>query len=305
MSSVTSYGSLFGPQHQVFPPPADSLQNGHGEDGDDRLKGGSGLLRDRVCVVIGGGSIAPGWGIGKSIAAAYAREGASVAIADINLDAAREAANIIQHGGGQAAPYEVDVTNDNSITEAIRRIEQDFGPIDVLHNNVGLAKSGDPALTTPEEWRKIQDANVTSLHISSQAVLPSMKQRRRGVILTTSSIAALRHLGYSSIAYATTKAAAMHFTRTLAIEYASYGIRANTILAGLIDTPRIKIYLKNAYRGSVEEMREQRHQAVPLGRMGEARDIAEAAIFLASDRARYITGTELVVDGGLTMTVPH
>lgn len=285
---------------------ADDHKNGKARaEIENPLKGGTSLLQDRVCVVVGGGSIAPGWGIGKAIAAAYAREGGRVAIADINLDSARESAAIIEKEGGCAIPFEVDVTNDLSITSLMASVEKEFGRIDVLHNNVGLAKSGDPALTTPEDWRRIQDANVTSLHIATQAVLPGMKARRKGVILTTSSIAARQHLGYSSLAYATTKAAALYFTRTLAIEYAAYGIRANTILAGLIDTPRIKIYLKNAYQGSVEEMRAQRHRVVPLGRMGDAWDIAEAAVFLASDRARYITGTELVVDGGLSSTVSH
>jgi len=268
--------------------------------------GGSDLLRDRVCLVIGGGSIAPGWGIGKAISAAYAREGARVAVADLNLDAATETAGIIGRSGGRAKSFGVDVTDDDSIEAMIEAVHKEFGVIDVLHNNVGLAKGGDPSLTTPDDWRRIQDANVTALHISTQAVLPGMKKRRRGVILTTSSIAAKRNLGYPSLVYATTKAAALHFTRTLAIEVAPFGIRANTILAGLIDTPRIKIYLKNAYDGcSIDEMRAKRNRVVPLGRMGVSWEVAEAAVFLASDRASYITGTELVVDGGLSMTVPH
>ena len=270
------------------------------------MRGGAGLLRDRVSLVIGGGSIAPGWGIGKAVAAAYAREGARVAVADVNLDAATDTAEIIACSGGDAVPFGVDVTDDDSIGSMLEAVQSEFGVIDILHNNVGLAKAGDPSLTTPEDWRRIQDANVTALHITTQAVLPGMKKRRRGVILTTSSIAAKRHLGYPSLAYATTKAAALHFTRTLAIEVAPFGIRANTIVAGLIDTPRIKIYLKNAYDGcSVDEMRAKRNRVVPLGRMGGSWDVAEAAVFLASDRASYITGTELVVDGGLSMTVPH
>jgi len=270
------------------------------------LRGGSEFLRDRVCLVIGGGSIAPGWGIGKAIAAAYAREGGLVAVADVNFESAAETAELIEVSGGHAKPFEVDVTQDDSILSMMESVRKEFGVIDVLHNNVGLAKSGDPALTSAADWRRIQDANVTSLHITAQAVLPGMKKRRRGVILTTSSIAAQRHLGYPSLVYATTKAAALHFTRTLAIEVASFGIRANTIVAGLIDTPRITVYLKNAYSGcSVDEMRAKRNRVVPLGRMGVSWDVAEAAVFLASDRASYITGTEIVVDGGLSMTVPH
>ena len=264
------------------------------------------LLKSKICLVIGGGSIAPGWGIGRAISFAYAREGARVAVADLNLESAQETVDLIRKEGGDAMAFAVDVTDDESIMAMVREVESHLGPVDVLHNNVGLSKRGDPQETSGAEWRKIQDANVTALHIATQAVIPGMKERRSGVILTTSSIAARRHLGYSSLVYAATKAAAIEFTRTVAIEYASYGIRANSIIAGLIDTPRIKVYLKDCYDGcNVEEMRERRHRVVPMGRMGDAWDIAETAVFLASDKAKYITATEIVVDGGLSATVPH
>ena len=264
------------------------------------------ILTERLCLVIGGGSIAPGWGIGRAISVAYARAGARVAVADFNLPSAVETVEIIRSEGGTAEAFQVDVLDDTSLESLVREATEQLGTIDVLHNNVGLSKSGNARDTSAADWRRIQDANVTSLHVATQAVLPGMMERRRGVILTTSSIAALRHLGYSSLAYAATKAAAIALTRTLAIDYASYGIRANTIVAGLIDTPRIEVVLRGAYAGcSLEEMKERRNKVVPLGRMGTAWDIAEAAVFLASDRASYITGTELVIDGGLSATVPH
>jgi len=264
------------------------------------------ILMDRVCLVIGGGSLAPGWGIGRAISVAYARAGARVAVADVNLAAAAETVDLIRAEGGTAEAFHVDVLTDASVTTLVNETSTRLGPIDVLHNNVGLSKAGNARETSAADWRRIQDANVTSLHLATQAVLPSMMERRRGVILTTSSIAAYRHLGYSSLAYAATKAAAIAFTRTLAIDYASYGIRANSIVAGLIDTPRIGVLLRGAYGGRpLEEMKAQRHKVVPLGRMGSAWDIAEAAVFLASDRAQYITATELVIDGGLSATVPH
>lgn len=264
------------------------------------------VLAQRLCLVVGGGSIAPGWSIGRAISVAFARAGARVAVADQNLPSAQETVDLIRGEGGTAEAFQVDVLDDASIARLVREVTERLGAIDVLHNNVGLSKSGNPRDTSGADWRRIQDANVTSLHLASQAVLPGMMERRRGVILTTSSIAAHRHLGYSSIAYAATKAAAIAFTRTLAIDYAAHGIRANSIVAGLIDTPRIGVYLRGAYAGSsLEEMKERRHKVVPLGRMGTAWDIAEAAVFLASDRAKYITATELVVDGGLSATVPH
>lgn len=264
------------------------------------------VLADRICLVVGGGSIAPGWGIGRAISVAYARAGARVAVADLNLPSAQETVDIIRSEGGTAEAFPVDVLDDISIAALVSGVTGRLGAIDVLHNNVAISKSGHSRDTSAVDWRRIQDANVTSLHVATQAVLPGMMARRRGVILTTSSIAAHRHLGYSSLAYAATKAAAIAFTRMLAIEYAAYGIRANSIVAGLIDTPRIGVVLRGAYAGcTLEEMKERRNKVVPLGRMGTAWDIAEAAVFLASDRAKYITGTELVVDGGLSATVPH
>ena len=265
----------------------------------------SSLLKSKVCLVIGGGSLGPGWGIGRAIAFAFAREGACVAVADVNLEAAQETVDLIIKAGGKAASYVVDVTDDASIQGLVSDVEKQLGPIDVLYNNVGISKRGDAAETSGADWRRIQDANVTSIHIAAQAVLPGMKARKSGVILTTSSVAAQRHLGYSSVAYAATKAAAIHLTQTIAIEYAAYGIRANSIVAGLIDTPRIKILLKDSYGGSIEDMQASRNRVVPMGHMGDAWDIAEAAVFLASDKAKYITGTQLVVDGGLSATVPH
>ncbi|MEO1089287.1 MAG: SDR family NAD(P)-dependent oxidoreductase [Pseudomonadota bacterium] len=263
------------------------------------------LLDGRAALVVGGGSIGVGVGIGRAIATAFAREGARVAVADVSLTAARDTLLRIEGIGGRGIALHVDVTDDASLQRGIGDVEDAFGGIDVLHNNVGLGKAGDPAATSAADWRHVQDANVTALHVASQAVLPGMMRRRRGVVLTTSSIAGLRHLGYAHLAYATTKAAAIHFTRMLAIDYASYGIRANSIVAGLIDTPRIDVTLAKAYGGSPDAMRAKRASVVPLGRMGTAADVAEVAVFLASDRAAYVTGTEVVVDGGLSATVPH
>ncbi|TVQ31774.1 MAG: SDR family oxidoreductase [Geminicoccaceae bacterium] len=263
-------------------------------------------LEGRKALVIGGGSIRPGIGIGRAIALTYARAGARVAVADVDAAAAAATVRMIQDTGGAASAIGLDVTDDGSIQRGIAQALAWLGGIDLLHNNVGLGKAGDAADTSPADWRRIQDANVTALHVSAQAVLPTMTAQRSGVILTTSSIAALRHLGYSHLAYATTKAAAIHFTRMLAIDYARFGIRANSIVAGLIDTPRIAVTLQAAYDAKgAGDMRARRAAAVPLGRMGSAQDVAEAALFLASDRAAFITGTELVVDGGLSATVQH
>ena len=261
-------------------------------------------LKDRVALVIGGGSIAPGIGIGRAISMALAREGALVVTADRNIDAAQETASLVAASGGQCQAAQVDVLNDASIEQLIENVLAQHGRLDILHCNVGLGKSGPSDQTSPADWRRISDANLTSLHVASQAVLPTMRAQKTGVITVTSTIAAIRHVGYAHLAYGATKAAALHFTRALAVELAADGIRVNAIIAGLIDTPRIGLTLATAYGDSNDrEMRAARDTQCPLGRMGSAWDIAEAAVFLASDRAGYITGTFLSVDGGLSATV--
>jgi NAD(P)-dependent dehydrogenase (short-subunit alcohol dehydrogenase family) len=259
-------------------------------------------LADKVCMVMGGGTIAPGWGIGKAIAVAYARAGAKVVVADINAEAAAETAGIISAEGNSAIACQVDVTDPHSVDAVVRLASSSFGGVDVLHNNVGLGKAGDSALTTVDDWRRISDANLLSLHIAAQAVIPGMKKRGGGVILCTSSIASMRHVGVPHLAYGATKAAANHFAKLLAVEYARFGIRVNVIVVGMVDTPRIRKTMMGAYGGNEEEMLKRRNAQIPLGFMGDAWDVANAALFLASDRARFITGTELVLDGGLSAT---
>lgn len=260
-------------------------------------------LAGKVCIVMGGGTIAPGWGIGKAIAVLYARAGAMVVVADINMEAAAETAGIIAEEGNRAVACQVDVTDPVSVDAVVQTALRSFGGIDVLHNNVGIGKAGASEFTTIEDWRRISDTNLLSLHIATQAVIPEMKKRGGGVILCTSSINAMRHIGLPHLAYGVTKAAANHFTRLLAVEYAPFGIRANSIIVGMVDTPRIRKTMLGAYGGNEDEMRKKRNAQIPLGFMGDAWDVANAALFLASDRARFISGTELVLDGALTATV--
>ena len=261
-------------------------------------------LQDRVAVVLGAGSIAEGIGIGRAISMDFARAGARVIAADRNAAAAAETATAIEAEGGRASSVELDVCDDSALAQTLAGIEAEKGQIDILHCNVGLGRTGASEGTTPAEWRRIADANLTALHVAAQAVLPGMRARRRGVILITSSIAAIRDVGYPHLAYGATKAAAIQFARLLAAETAADGVRVNAIVAGLIDTPRIGVTLARAYGPLSEaEMRARRHAQCPMGRMGSAWDIAHAATFLASDRAGYITGAELVVDGGLSNSI--
>ena len=259
-------------------------------------------LEGKTCMIIGGGAVAPGWGIGKAISVAYARAGAKVLVCDRDLAAANETVGIIQDEGNIASAVGVNATDTDGIAAAVALAVEKFGALDVLYNNVGFGKAGESAETSAEEWRAIADANLLSLHIATQAVLPVMKRQQKGVILTTSSVGSLRYLGFPHLAYNVTKAAANHFSRLIAVEYAGFGIRANTLVVGLMDTPRIRVTLKNTYGASDEAMVQQRNAQVPLGFMGNGWDVAHAAVFLASDRARYISGAELVIDGALTAT---
>lgn len=260
-----------------------------------------GCLAGKVCLVLGGGSLAPGYSIGKAIAVAYARASARVVVGDINADAANAVADLVASHGGQALALAVDACNEASVEALVSAACDRFGTISVLHNNVGIGKSGDSANTSTDDWRRISDANLLSLHVATQKVLPVMKLAGGGVILTTSSITSLSHIGVNHLAYGVTKAAANHFCRLVAVEYASFGIRANAIVVGTVDTPRIRTTMQSAY-GNEEEMLRRRAAQVPLGFSGDAWDVANAAVFLASDRARFISGIELVIDGALTAT---
>jgi len=261
-------------------------------------------LKGRVALVIGAGSIATGVGIGRAISLYLARAGAHVIAADYDLDAAQDTVARIHDEGGQAEASVVNVLEDDSIISMMDGISARHGRLDILHCNVGLGRSGPSDQTSAADWRRISDANLTSLHVAAQAALPMMRAQGRGVITVTSTIASIRHVGYPRLAYAATKAGANQFARALAVELAPEGIRVNAIIAGLIDTPRIGVTLAQSYGDrSEQEMRDARARQCPMGRMGTAWDIAEAAVFLASDRAGYITGTELVVDGGLSASV--
>lgn len=259
-------------------------------------------LKGRVALILGAGTSAPGISIGKASSIAMACAGASVAALDFNLGAAQEVKQDIKSLGAQAIAYQADVANFEEMQVAIDHVMRDFGRIDILQINAGIGRVGGPAETSLEDWDRIQKVNVESILIAAKLVAPIMVKQGSGSIIGVSSVAGMRYLGYPHLAYSVTKAAVTHFIKMLAQQYAIDGIRANTIVPGLIDTPRIqknvaKVFDANA---DMDNTRRARDRQVPMGRMGTPWEVASVATFLASDDASYITGTEIVVDGGLT-----
>jgi NAD(P)-dependent dehydrogenase (short-subunit alcohol dehydrogenase family) len=255
-------------------------------------------LEGRVAIVFGAGSVGEGWGNGKAAAVAYARAGARVAAVDREHAAAVDTAGIIEAEGGEALPIAADVTRLAEVETAVGAAMAHFGQLDILHNNVGITSMGGPVETTEEVWDRVMAVNVKSMFLTCKCVLPIMERQKRGVITNISSLASIRWTGYNYSAYYASKGAVNQFTRGIAIEYAARGIRANAILPGLMDTPHIYQHISGFY-GTPEEMAAARHAMSPTGRMGDGWDIAHAAVFLASDEAKYINGIELPVDGGL------
>ena len=269
----------------------------------------AGRLKDKVAIVTGAGSILPGWGNGKATAVLFAREGAHVVLVDNRAEAVEETAALIRKEGGSCETAVCDVTSSDQVHAMVTRARKAFGGrIDVLHNNVGIAVMGDAVALSEAEWDRVQAVNVKSMFLTCKHVLPVMTHQGAGAIVNVSSVAGIRYLpGGDYLSYYTTKGAVLPFTRSIAVQYARQGVRANAVLPGLMDTPMVEAisqaYADTLAGGDKEAMRRQRAEIVPMGRMGDAWDVAQAALFLASDDAKYITGAELVVDGGLTCKV--
>jgi NAD(P)-dependent dehydrogenase (short-subunit alcohol dehydrogenase family) len=262
------------------------------------------LFEGKTALVIGAGSVGPGWGNGKAAAVLLAREGASVLCADINRAAAEETAQIILDEGGVADAAAVDASKESEVAAVVARCLQRFGSIDVLDNNVGIVCDGGVVELSEEVWDHAFAVNLKSCFLAMKHAIPAMVAQGSGAIVNISSIASIRYTGVTYATYYATKAAMNHLTRTTAAQYARNNIRVNAVLPGLMKTPMVEhsAGLVETYgEGDVEAMWQARSEQVPMGHMGDAWDVAHAVAFLASDQARYITGTELVVDGGITL----
>ena len=261
------------------------------------------LLESKVAIVVGGGQT-PGATIGNGRATAiqFAREGAKVLIADREISSAKETAAMISQEGGEAIACLTDVRNETDIRDMIKIAIDTWGKIDILHNNVGVSIAGHDGRIEdmqPESFNLLVEINLRAMILSTKHVLPHMRDAGSGVIINISSMAARK--AYPLVGYKTTKAAVIALTEQTAALNAKYGIRANVILPGLMNTP-MAVDSRVSERKSREEVAAERDAQVPLRqKMGTAWDVAHAAAFLASDRANFITGISLPVDGGTSL----
>ena len=262
----------------------------------------SGRLQGKVAIVTGAGCAGPGWGNGRAMAVRFAEEGARVLAAD--RDPARLAETLeraAQFGSEVMRAHQCDATDSASVKAMVEACVKQFGRVDILVNNVGGSAAGGPVEMAEEVWDAQVDFNLKSVFLGCKHVLPVMEAQGSGVVINIASSSGLRWTGAAQVAYAAAKAAVMQLTKVVAVQYAPKGVRVNCVVPGQLHTPMVETRLaKQRSGGDVEALLNTRRSRIPLGFMGDGRDTANAALFLASDEARFITGTEIVVDGGMT-----
>ncbi|KAI0140531.1 NAD(P)-binding protein [Xylariaceae sp. FL1272] len=263
-----------------------------------------GDLQGKIALIMGIGQARTSssniWGNGAAIAWALHRSGALIFGCDINIDNAEHTAERIRKTGGTCNVMSADATSAEGVAKVVDAVMVKYGRIDILVNNVGMTAAGNAGTLSEGTWDHQLNLNLKSVYLSCHAVLPIMEKQGSGCIVNNASIAGLRYLGKPQVAYATAKAAVIHFTRVTAIDYAEKGVRLNCVAPGLMFVPLVERMGQSRDPGEREAFRKITEHNVPTGKMGTAFDVANAAAFLASDAAKYITGQTLVVDGGLT-----
>ena len=261
----------------------------------------SGRLHNKIALVAGAGCIGPGWGNGRATAVLFAREGAKVFAVDKSGAAMTETLELAREGGGEIRAYECDVTDSAAVKAMADACVAAFGRIDILVNNVGGSAAGGPVELSEEAWDAQIDYNLKSVFLGCKHVLPIMEKQGGGVIINLASTSGQRWTGSAQVGYAASKAAVIQLSKVVAVQYAKKGIRVNTVVPGQMHTPMVEARLaKQRSGGDVEALLKKRVSRIPAGFMGDGRDTANAILFLASDEARFVTGTEIVVDGGMT-----
>jgi len=262
-------------------------------------------LASKIALVAGAGTARTAFssadmpGNGAACAIRFAREGATVLCTDRSLSAAQETAEKIRAEGGRAEAIHLDVTDTTQVALLADSIGRQYGGLDILHNNVGIEVQGDLLAVQDDEWDRVMTVNVRGAMAMARAFLPQMKSRGGGAIINVSSTASLKWSPMQFLSYSTAKAAVNHMTRVIARQYASNQVRCNCIIPGMIRTPHADALFPS------EDAAAQGHQLrdarCPMGRQGSPWDVANAALFLASDEAAYVTGCLLVVDGGSSL----
>ncbi len=248
-------------------------------------------MTDKVVIITGGGH-----GIGRATGALFAAEGARVLLADIDENAARDAAQDIRNSGGDASAVHCDVTQAASVKAAVAAAVARFGRVDVLHANAAIQINKAAAEFTEEEWDRRHDVNLKGVFLICREVIPVMRRQRSGAIIISSSGHAFATYPNCS-AYAATKGGELAYMRGLALDYAREGIRVNCVVPGATDTRLVQGYINDS--PDPEAARGRLLDGIPMGRLARPEEVARAVLFLASDFAGYITGTSLAVDGGL------
>ena len=249
----------------------------------------------------GAGSVGPGWGNGRAIAVRFAEEGAAVFGIDRDPDRMQETLQRVAEAGGRMESAACDVTDSRSVADAVAACIRTFGRIDVLINNVGGSAKGGPVEMSEEVWDAQVDHNLKSVFLTCKHSLPHMLAQGAGNIVNVASTSGIRWTGSAQIAYAATKAGVIQFSKVLAVQYAKDNIRVNSVVPGQLYTPMVDARLaQQRTGGDVQALLKQRQARIPLPCVGDGRDTANAALFLACDESRFVTGTEIIVDGGMS-----
>jgi NAD(P)-dependent dehydrogenase (short-subunit alcohol dehydrogenase family) len=258
-------------------------------------------FKTKVAIVTGAGCVGSGWGNGRAMAVQLAQEGARVFAVDRDPERLAETLELAGDVKGSIETFVCDVTSAESIQKMVQACLDKFGTIDILINNVGGSAAGGPVEMSEEVFDTQINVNLKSVFLACKYVLPIMVAKKSGAIVNVASTSGIRWTGSAQVAYAATKAGVIQLSKVVAVQHAPMGIRVNTVVPGQLHTPMVEVRLaKQRTGGDVEALLASRVKRIPLGFMGDGRDTANAALFLASDEARFITGTEIIVDGGMT-----